>query len=168
MIYHDTVWLCLSLLELAQHRIAPPWLDTDTYRLLLITKILTEKERAQLKTIGALPKWYPRSGPCSRGKRGVERRSDRLADEYRKPQDTVAGGTIELSIPGGQPRHALSSGNSCWLSAEGKGACKREVGFQSGEGSHSCWDEKADQHGSSQGILSLSLGQSVQGGGGQE
>ena len=40
---------------------------------------------AELKTIGAVPKWYPRSGECSRRKRGVERRSDKLPEEYRKP-----------------------------------------------------------------------------------
>ena len=30
---------------------------------------------ADLKTIGAVPKWYPSSGACSRRKAGVERRS---------------------------------------------------------------------------------------------
>ena len=59
---------------------------------------------AELKTIGAVPKWYPRSGRCSRRKRGVERRSDKLADEYRKPlaildrryHGTVQGGVGPL------------------------------------------------------------------------
>ena len=40
---------------------------------------------AELKTIGAVCKWYPRSGPCARRSRGVERRSSRLSDEYRRP-----------------------------------------------------------------------------------
>ena len=40
---------------------------------------------AELKCIGAVAKWYPRSGPCGRRKRGVERRSGLLAEEYRKP-----------------------------------------------------------------------------------
>ena len=40
---------------------------------------------AELKMIGAVPKWYPRSGPCGRRKRGVERRSALLAEDYRKP-----------------------------------------------------------------------------------
>ena len=40
---------------------------------------------AELKTIGAVSKWYPRSGGCARRKRGVERRSEKLPDEYRRP-----------------------------------------------------------------------------------
>ena len=40
---------------------------------------------AELKMIGAVSRWYPRSGPCGRRKRGVERRSALLAEEYRKP-----------------------------------------------------------------------------------
>ena len=40
---------------------------------------------AELKIIGAVGKWYPRSGPCSRRKRGVERRSGKLPEEYRLP-----------------------------------------------------------------------------------
>ena len=40
---------------------------------------------AELKIIGAVNKWYPRSGNCARRKRGVERRSGLLYEEYRKP-----------------------------------------------------------------------------------
>ena len=40
---------------------------------------------AELKTIGAVGKWYPRSGTCARRKKGVERRGEKLAEEYRKP-----------------------------------------------------------------------------------
>ena len=40
---------------------------------------------AELKTIGVVCKWYPRSGPSARRSKGVERRSSRLADEYRRP-----------------------------------------------------------------------------------
>ena len=40
---------------------------------------------AELKCIGAVPRWYPRSGTCARRKRGVERRGEKLSEEYRKP-----------------------------------------------------------------------------------
>ena len=40
---------------------------------------------AELKVIGAVSKWYPRSGNCERRKRGVERRIGLLSDEYRRP-----------------------------------------------------------------------------------
>ena len=72
-----------------------------------------------------------------KAERGVVRRSDKLADEYRKPLAILhriyhgtekggvgplsqeagelrpAPGTCSWGIPGGQPRHPLSSGNSC-------------------------------------------------------
>ena len=40
---------------------------------------------AELKIIGAVETRYPRSGRCARKKRGVERRRDLLAGEYRNP-----------------------------------------------------------------------------------
>ena len=44
---------------------------------------------AELKYIGAVQGWYPKSGTCARRKRGVERRGDRLSDEYRMPLATL-------------------------------------------------------------------------------
>ena len=44
---------------------------------------------SELKCIGAVPKWYPRSGTCARRKGGVERRGEKLAEEYRKPLATL-------------------------------------------------------------------------------
>ena len=40
---------------------------------------------AELKIIGAVPKWYPRSGGLARKKKAVERRSTPLPAEYRTP-----------------------------------------------------------------------------------
>ena len=40
---------------------------------------------AELKMIGAVSKWYPRSGGLARKKKGVERRSVPLQGEYRTP-----------------------------------------------------------------------------------
>ena len=40
---------------------------------------------AELKIIGAVETRYPRSSRCARKKRGVERRRDLLAGEYRNP-----------------------------------------------------------------------------------
>ena len=45
----------------------------------------SEYRLAELKCIGAVEKWYPRSGNCARRKQGVERRKEKLAEEYRKP-----------------------------------------------------------------------------------
>ena len=39
----------------------------------------------ELKMIGAVPKWYPRSGNLARSKRAVERRVVPLPGEYSKP-----------------------------------------------------------------------------------
>ena len=44
-----------------------------------------EYRLAELKMIGAVPKWYPRSGNLARNKRGVERRVVPLPGEYSKP-----------------------------------------------------------------------------------
>ena len=40
---------------------------------------------AELKIIGAVPKWYPRNGGLARKRKGVERRSVPLPGEYRNP-----------------------------------------------------------------------------------
>jgi hypothetical protein len=40
---------------------------------------------AELKVIGAVDSWYPRSGFSARRSRGVERRATRLPGEYRRP-----------------------------------------------------------------------------------
>ena len=40
---------------------------------------------AELKIIGAVPKWYPRSGGLARKKKAVERRAAQLPAEYRTP-----------------------------------------------------------------------------------
>jgi hypothetical protein len=40
---------------------------------------------AELKVIGAVDSWYPRSGFSARRSRGVERRAKRLPGEYRRP-----------------------------------------------------------------------------------
>ena len=40
---------------------------------------------AELKVIGAVKTWYPRTGDCARRKKGVERRSQELSGEYRRP-----------------------------------------------------------------------------------
>ena len=37
---------------------------------------------AELKIIGAVPKWYPRSGGLARKKKAVERRAAQLPAEY--------------------------------------------------------------------------------------
>ena len=39
--------------------------------------------------IGAVQGWYPRCGTCARRKRGVERRGDRLSEEYKRPLATL-------------------------------------------------------------------------------
>ena len=44
---------------------------------------------AELKVIGAAVSCYPRSGPCARRKRGVERRAEKLPGEYRRPLATL-------------------------------------------------------------------------------
>ena len=44
-----------------------------------------EYRLAELKTIGAVKKWYPRSGALARRKSGVERRVIPLPGEYSKP-----------------------------------------------------------------------------------
>ena len=44
-----------------------------------------EVKLAELKVIGAVESWYPRSGPSARRCRGVDKRSSRLAGEYRRP-----------------------------------------------------------------------------------
>ena len=44
-----------------------------------------EYRLAELKMIGAVPKWYPRSGNLARSKRGVERRVVPLPLEYSNP-----------------------------------------------------------------------------------
>ena len=44
---------------------------------------------AELKIIGAVKTWYPRSLACARRKKGVERRSALLAGEYRGPLATL-------------------------------------------------------------------------------
>ena len=44
-----------------------------------------QERLAELKCIGAVRTWYPRSGAVARRTRGVERRSGRLAEEYRRP-----------------------------------------------------------------------------------
>ena len=40
---------------------------------------------AELKIIGAVPRWYPRNGGLARKKKGVERRAVPLPSEYRNP-----------------------------------------------------------------------------------
>ena len=40
---------------------------------------------AELKIIGAVPKWYPRSGGLARKKKAVEKRAAQLPAEYRTP-----------------------------------------------------------------------------------
>ena len=40
---------------------------------------------AELKMIGAVPKWYPRKGALARKKKAVERRALPLPGEYRNP-----------------------------------------------------------------------------------
>jgi hypothetical protein len=69
-----------------------------------------EYRLAELKMIGAVPKWYPRSGPLARSKRGVERRVVQLPGEYstplakldRKYHGTVVGqvGPLERRLQG--------------------------------------------------------------------
>ena len=44
-----------------------------------------EVKLAELKVIGAVDSWYPRSGPSARRSRGVEKRSSRLTGEYTRP-----------------------------------------------------------------------------------
>ena len=44
-----------------------------------------EIKLAELKVIGAVDSWYPRSGFSARRTRGVERRAARLSGEYRRP-----------------------------------------------------------------------------------
>ena len=44
-----------------------------------------EMRLAELKMIGAVPKWYPRSWNLARSKRGVERRVTPHPSEYSKP-----------------------------------------------------------------------------------
>ena len=44
---------------------------------------------AELKVIGAAGSCYPRSGPCARRKRGVERRASKLPGEYRRPLEKL-------------------------------------------------------------------------------
>lgn len=44
---------------------------------------------AELKVIGAAGSCYPRSGPCARRKRGVERRAAKLPGEYRRPLEKL-------------------------------------------------------------------------------
>ena len=44
---------------------------------------------AELKCIGATGTNYPRSGPCARRKKGVERRAARLSGEYRRPLEKL-------------------------------------------------------------------------------
>ena len=53
---------------------------------------------AELKVIGAVKTWYPRSGDCARRKNGVERRSQELSGEYRRP--LVA---LDMKYHGTQP-----------------------------------------------------------------
>ena len=40
---------------------------------------------AELKVIGAVKTWYPRTGDCARRKKGVERRTQESSGEYRRP-----------------------------------------------------------------------------------
>ena len=49
----------------------------------------SEYRLAELKVIGAVSTWYPRNGKLSRKKKGVERRGDRLPEEYRKPLEKL-------------------------------------------------------------------------------
>ena len=53
---------------------------------------------AELKLIGAVPKWYPRNGGQARRKKAVERRATPLPAEYRNP---LAG--LDAKYHGTQP-----------------------------------------------------------------
>ena len=75
---------------------------------------------AELKMIGAVKTWYPRSGALARRKRGVERRSVPLPGEYSKPlarldhlyHGTAVGqvGPLERRLQGFGPLQCLVMG----------------------------------------------------------
>ena len=44
---------------------------------------------AELKVIGAAGTNYPKSGPCARSRRGVERRAAKLQGEYKRPLEKL-------------------------------------------------------------------------------
>ena len=48
-----------------------------------------ELRLAELKICGAVKRWYPRDGNLARRKKGVERRSAVLPEEYRKPLEKL-------------------------------------------------------------------------------
>ena len=50
-----------------------------------------EYRLAELKMIGAVPKWYPRSGNLARSKRGLERRVVQLPGEFSNPLAKLDG-----------------------------------------------------------------------------
>ena len=61
----------------------------------------TTQRLAELKIIGAVPKWYPRSGGLARRKKGVERRVVPLPGEYRNPLkklDSKYHGTLDGQV----------------------------------------------------------------------
>ena len=95
------------------------------------------KRLAELKIIGAVPKWYPRNGGLARKKKGVERRVVLLPGEYRNPLtklDSKYHGT-----PDGQVGPLVRR-----LDSYGKLVCLVIGTFQEGCDLHSLLDTIAD------------------------